>query len=203
MNFKSELAPKGLQFNPADFVISEKYANIGRKYGASVPFLRSKENSEDTSSSWDVVLEVLKKYKEKGMYFDTICLLQPTSPLRESKDILAGYELLKTKHADSITSVCAVDHSPLWTMVLDKDLSLSEFRRHLKEVPRQQLDKYYRLNGAIYIKRIKYDKDIVLIDDNEYAVIMDYHNSVDIDTIEDFELAEWYINKLKNKGDKF
>ena len=63
---------------------SDKYADIARNYGAEVPFLRSSENSSDTSSSWDVVREVLLKYEEMGFLFDTFTLLQPTSPLNSS-----------------------------------------------------------------------------------------------------------------------
>lgn len=175
---------------------SELYANVAKKSGASVPFLRSEEQSGDNAGSWGVVEEVLKRYEALGEKFDTVCLLQPTSPLRRSKDILAAYALLNDKNADAVTSVCEVDHSPLWTMKLDNTCSLSEFRKNLVSGPRQKLEQYYRLNGAIYIKRICYGEKITLLDEKEYAVIMDRRNSVDIDTIEDFELAEFYMNKI-------
>lgn len=174
---------------------SELYANVAKENGASVPFLRSEEQSGDNAGSWGVVEEVLRKYESLGEKFDTICLLQPTSPLRRTEDILAAYELLNDKNADAVTSVCEVDHSPLWTMKLDESCSLCEFRKNLVNVPRQKLGQYYRLNGAIYIKRISYGEKVTLLDEIEYAVIMDRRNSVDIDTIEDFELAEWYLNK--------
>jgi len=67
--------------------------------GASVPFLRPVELSNDTASSWDVVKYVIEKYKELGREFDTVALLQPTSPLRNSADIIKGYEIMKEKHA--------------------------------------------------------------------------------------------------------
>lgn len=172
---------------------SELYANVAKENGASVPFLRSEEQSGDNAGSWGVVEEVLKRYDTLGKKFDTVCLLQPTSPLRRTEDILAAYELLNDKNADAVTSVCEVDHSPLWTMTLDETCSLCEFRKNLVNAPRQKLGQYYRLNGAIYIKRIDYGEKITLIDEKEYAVIMNRRNSVDIDTIEDFELAEWYI----------
>lgn len=174
---------------------SELYADVAKKNGASVPFLRSEEQSGDNAGSWGVVEEVLKKYETLGKRFDSVCLLQPTSPLRRTEDIVAAYELLNDKNADAVTSVCEVDHSPLWTMKLDESCSLSEFRKNLVSVPRQKLGQYYRLNGAIYIKRISYGEKITLLDEKEYAVIMDRRNSVDIDTLEDFELAEWYMNK--------
>lgn len=177
---------------------SEHYAKISRDLGASVPFLRSEMTSSDNAGSWDVVKEVLLNYKNKGILFDTVCLLQPTSPLRTAVDIKKGYSQLIENDADSITSVCEVDHNPLWTMVLPDDNSLSEYRKKSKDLPRQQLDKYYRVNGALYIRKIKYiGSDIIICNDNEYAYVMDRRFSIDIDTQEDFDLAEFYMKRNK------
>lgn len=54
---------------------SEKYAEIARQWGANVPFLRSYELSNDTASSWDVVKDVIIRYKNLGFEFDTVALL--------------------------------------------------------------------------------------------------------------------------------
>lgn len=175
---------------------SEIYADIAGACGALVPFLRSEKNSSDISGSWDVVREVLKRYRESGKTFDTVCLLQPTSPLREAEDIIDGYNLLMEKHADAITSVCEVDHSPLWTMVLPEDHSLMEYRNSQADLPRQQLDTYYRINGALYIRKIQYSpNDVQLCLEKEYALIMQKEKSIDIDTLDDFEFAEYILNK--------
>ena len=176
---------------------SEKYAEIGRTFGANVPFLRSEANSSDKAGSWDVVIEVLCRYLEKGEKFDSICLLQPTSPLRIAQDIIEAYKLLESKQADAVTSVCEVDHSPLWTMTLPENLSLEEFKKQDSDTPRQLLEKYYRLNGAIYIRKIKYDnKKIQLLDSKEYAFIMPRERSIDIDTELDFIIAEAIAKNL-------
>ncbi|XCP85364.1 acylneuraminate cytidylyltransferase family protein [Roseburia hominis] len=170
---------------------NEQYAAIARKHGAEVPFLRSAQTSGDKAGSWDVVREVLSGYHDR---FDTVCLLQPTSPLRTAEDIVAGYRELENKNADAITAVCEMDHSPLWSMTLDESLSLTEFRRGLAEVPRQLLMTYYRINGALYIRKIVYEEGAIkILDGKEYAYIMNRNRSVDIDTIEDFEYAEFLI----------
>ena len=85
---------------------SEKYAEIARRYGASVPFLRSVSTSSDIASSWDMVDEVLAGYRDLGREFETFCLLQPTSPLRTAKDIIAAYKLYNDKASFSVVSVC-------------------------------------------------------------------------------------------------
>lgn len=173
---------------------SEKYADIAKKRGANVPFFRSDENSGDKSSSWDVVIEVLKNYNEKGTKFDTVCLLQPTSPLRIAADIKNGYSLLKYP-VDSVTAVCEVDHSPLWCMTLEDDVSLDSFRKTLVDVPRQALRQYYRINGALYIRKVEYNGDeIMILNNREKAYIMPRERSIDIDTELDFVIAECVMN---------
>lgn len=179
---------------------SVEYAEIAKQYGANVPFLRSRETSGDTAGSWDVVAEVLDMYRERGSIFDTVCLLQPTSPLRGPRDIVKAYDLYVSKNADSVTSVCEMDHSPLWAMTLPETLSLKDYRAGQKNNNRRQdLEQYYRINGAIYIRDIKYElNNIQLVNNCEYAYIMDRRNSIDIDTLEDFELAEFWMSKVYN-----
>lgn len=180
---------------------SQKYADIALDYGGSVPFLRSAEKSTDTSSSWDAILEVLGRYRECGRKFDTVCLLQPTSPLRSGEDIVKAYELFSKSAVNALTSVCEVDHSPLWTMTLDETRMLTEFRKRSVDVPRQKLDTYYRINGAIYIRQLEYDIDgINLLDDNEVAFIMDKRRSVDIDDEFDFAIGEYLIKAYISTG---
>ncbi len=171
---------------------SEEYAVIGRQFQAEVPFLRTKETSDDHAGSWEVVLEVLEEYRRNGIVFDTVCLLQPTSPLRTTEDIIAAYELLERKHADAITSVCECEYPMDYVLRLDKSLTMKEFRNKTRSVPRQEMIKHYRLNGAIYIRTIKIERDhIVLLMERELAYIMPVCRSVDIDTIEDFMYAEF------------
>lgn len=175
---------------------SEKYAEISKKYGAEVPFLRSAENSGDTSGSWDVVKEVLKRYEKSGERFDTVCLLQPTSPLRTAEDILKAYKVLENKNANAITGVCECDHPAEYMMVLGENNSLDEYRRNEVDLPRQLLKKQYRINGAIFIRKIKYNnEDVHMVCDGDYAYLMDKKKSIDIDDEDDFEYAEYLLKK--------
>ena len=177
---------------------SHEYACIAREYGASVPFLRNSELSADSSSSWNVVKDIILKYEDLGEEFDTVTLLQPTSPLRRSIDIENGFEIFKNKKALSVVAVCEVDHSPLWCNVLPSDGSLENFLdNELVNLPRQKLPSYYRINGALYIV----DKNYLMSSGNiynnkSYSVIMPKKNSIDIDDLIDFQVAEVMI---KNK----
>ncbi|SCY04908.1 CMP-N,N'-diacetyllegionaminic acid synthase [Lachnospiraceae bacterium XBB2008] len=170
---------------------SEKYASIAMNYGASVPFLRSPDNSGDKSSSWDAVYEVLEKYRESGREFDGFMLLQPTSPLRQPEDIVGAIEEYESRKADAIVSVCEAEHSPLYTNVLPDDLSMSDFFGEIRSVRRQDLQKFYRLNGAIYLSQTQLFMDTKdIYSGKTFAYIMPDVRSVDIDTEIDFLYAE-------------
>jgi CMP-N,N'-diacetyllegionaminic acid synthase len=171
---------------------SIEYAKIALEWGASVPFLRSEELSSDTVSSWDVVKDVVLNYKKIGKEFDTIALLQPTSPLRKFNDIIDGYNQMKRKNANAVVAVCEVDHSPLWCNTLPEDGSLQNFlNQELISMPRQGLPTYYRINGALYIVKTKYLMSIENIYEEKcYSIVMSKKNSIDIDDATDFKIAE-------------
>ena len=175
---------------------SEEYADIGRKYGADVPFLRSQAMSSDSAGSWDAVKEVLANYEARGQRFDTITLLQPTSPLRTAEDIIGAEELYKSRGAKSVVSVCEMDHSPLWSNTLPENLSMEFFNREESDLPRQALPTYYRINGAIYMVDCNFLKEnIDIYRKGCFAYIMDKRRSIDIDTQLDFDIAEFLINR--------
>jgi len=171
------------------------YADIAKKYGADVPFLRSEFASSDTASSWEVVKEVLLKYEKIGKTFDTFVLLQPTSPLRTGNDIINAYKLKEEKGAITIVSVCEMDHSPLQSNTLPDNLSMDGFEREeVKNLRRQDMPTYYRFNGAIYLSDVDHFIETGDIYEKEcYAYIMDRRASVDIDDEMDFKIAEVLI----------
>lgn len=172
-------------------------ANISKQCGAEVPFIRPNELSSDTSNSIDVILHAINFYKENGTEFEYILLLQPTSPLRTKEDIDAAFIMLDNK-TKAVVSVCETEHSPLWSNTLPDNLSMKEFiRREIKNKRSQDLPKFYRLNGAIYLASVDYFKSNNGFLGNETkAFIMSQNRSVDIDSITDFKLAEILIKKF-------
>lgn len=176
---------------------SEEYAQIAKEWGANVPFLRSENIAGDSASSWDAVSEALEWYKQTGKNFETVTLLQPTSPLRIAEDIVNGYKLFEEKKASAVVAVCEMDHSPLWSNVLPSDLSMDGFiRDEVKNKSRQDLPNYYRINGALYIVRTEVLNNISdMYNDKCYAYVMPGERSVDIDTELDFAIAEAMIQR--------
>lgn len=178
---------------------SEEYAQIAREYGTDVPFLRDDSLATDQADTWDTLRWVLKKYEELGKLFDTITLLQPTSPLRDAEDIKQAFMLFEKKGADSVVSVCEVEHSPKICNTLGKEESMEGFLDTSVVGRRQDLGTYYRINGAIYIQKT----DILMNHENlygskSYAYIMSKMHSVDIDDAFDFMVAKAAMEYQKN-----
>lgn len=174
---------------------SEVYADIAKVFGAHVPFLRSKALADDHASTNDVITEVLS-WVDMGE-FKQFMLLQPTSPLRTANDIVSALNLFTEKNANAVVSLCEVDHSPLYTGLIPESLCIDKFLSKDISYRRQDLPKYYRLNGAIYLSDIDYFlKYKNFYEEKCFAHIMDKRRSVDIDDEFDFELASFLLRSF-------
>lgn len=178
---------------------SLKYADIARQYGADVPFLRSEKLSTDEAGTWDTVRFVINEYLRLGNEFDTVTVLQPTSPLRTAGDIIAAFHIFEKKGAEAVVSVCETEYSPLLCNVLPENGSLNNFVDLNIVGRRQQSQQFYRINGAIYIQSV----DLLmrkgeLYGEKSFAYIMAKGSSIDIDDDYDFTIAELLLLKRLN-----
>lgn len=198
MAYTIESALKSRVFK--DVVVSTdslEYKKIAESYGAYVPFLRSNELSTDSASTIDVIEDLLNRMHEMGKDYESLMILQPTSPLRDENDIIEAVRLFNEKNANSVVSMCESEHSPLLTKQLDETNSLDGFLEDLNKSRRQDFNKFYRLNGAIYLLNVEYFlKYKNFYKKNSYAFIMDKNKSVDIDDINDFKYAEFLIKSI-------
>ncbi|NRA87028.1 MAG: acylneuraminate cytidylyltransferase family protein [Rhizobiales bacterium] len=171
----------------------DEVLEISEAAGADI-IKRPVELATDTSNSFDAIKHAIENYAK----FDYIVLLQPTSPLRTSQHISQAIELLVQKQADAIISVCQTEHSPLWSNVLPKNHSMTNFiADEISNTRSQDLPTYYRLNGAIYIYNVKQllAQETLLISKNIFAYVMDIASSVDIDTKIDFDYVEFLMSR--------
>lgn len=172
--------------------------DISQKFGAET-IKRPDEFASDTATTYDAIKHTIDNLEK----YDYVVLLQPTSPLRNENHINEAIELLEVKNADAVVSVCEMDHSPLWSNILPEDGNMNKFLRDEALNKRSQdLDKYYRLNGAIYIcetDRLLENRGFFL-KDNIFAYVMDRKSSIDIDEEIDFKMAN-LLMKTTNKND--
>ena len=172
----------------------DEILTISKKYGA-VTINRPDELASDTATTFGAIKHTVDNCEK----YDYIVLLQPTSPLRNEKHLDEAVELLESKKSNAVVSVCEMEHSPLWSNTLDESLSMAGFLKDEALNKRSQdLEKYYRLNGAIYICKTEklLEEKSFFLKENIFSYVMDRKSSVDIDEEIDFKIAEVILNKL-------
>lgn len=187
-------ACKGSRFID-DIVVStdsEKIATIARTLGADVPFMRPEELAMDTSKTLDAVLHAVSELKKQGREYDSIVLIQPTQPLRTSEDIDGAIETYYINNEQDVVSVCEVSEHPLLMRTL-KEGVLVPLLDKSSTCRRQDMDKYYKVNGCVYVNSVNNLNENTSFNDNLIPYVMDRSHSVDIDEPADLKYAEVVI----------
>ena len=185
----------------SDLVISTddtKILKIAKKYQIKHFGKRSKNLSNDTAKTIDVIIDVIKKLKKNIPEF--IVLLQPTSPLRKKKHIDESIrQMMKFRNKfDSLVSITRIDEPhPHKIKKIINGKVISFINGTNSEIPRQKLPKAYKLNGLIYICKTKIllNKKTLLY--NTLPYVSKDSNIVNIDTLDDIEIFKM---KLKENG---
>ena len=175
----------------------EEIAEVSRKAGAAVPFMRPEYLSNDTAKSVDVMIHAVDFYKKQGVDYDTVLLLQPTAPLRSVEDIVDSLKLFEKQGTTSLISCYKEEYiSDAVTYYKEGDLAIALNPNHNKGIRRQEEKEKFVRNGAIYITTVKQMKDKHRVFDDVPAMyVMPKERSVNIDTIDDVELLEWRLSR--------
>jgi len=177
----------------------EQIAEIARKAGASVPFMRSSENANDYATMDDVLREVLGQYRETGREFETFCCIYPTAPFVTAKKLQDARALLDT--ADSVMPVVAFSFPPQRCMILNEEGQLRMKWPEHAQTRSQDLEPYYHDCGQFYFCRTapfyKYQTTDM---PNMVPMIMSELEVQDIDSPDDWEIAELKYKKMLAKA---
>jgi N-acylneuraminate cytidylyltransferase len=167
-------------------------ASIAEMSGAEVPFLRPSEISGDTTPGIATVLHAMEMLPKVS----DVLLLQPTSPLRISSDIESIFKLRNRYQLESAVSITFSSKHPAWMYSLNQRDQLLPFLDRDKANCRQQLPPSYYLNGALYLASREFLlREKALISEDTVGYIMPPDRSVDIDTLLDWEWAEFLMRK--------
>ena len=172
-------------------------AEIAKKYGAEVPFLRSPETSDDFASTLDVVIEVINQYKTRNQNFDHICCIYPTAPLLKTEHLKKGYDKMIKGGYDSVFPVVAFSY-PIWRGLRIKDDKTTMLWDKYLNSRSQDLEPVYHDAGQWYwLKTTKIKNS--LWTDNTSSIILSETEVQDIDNETDWKLAEIKYKFLQNK----
>jgi pseudaminic acid cytidylyltransferase len=169
-------------------------ADIAKHYGAAVPFMRPKELADDYSGTTDVEKHALLYYKEQGEEFDYVCLIYPTAPFLREEYLRESYEKLRlSKDAVYSFSSTSMPYPFQRSFKLRNDGRCEMFFPEYYESRSQDLEESYHDAGQFYwtdLSRIEDREGLVIFSDVSIPIILPRHLVVDIDTPEDWDLAE-------------
>lgn len=174
---------------------------VAKALEVEVPFVRPAHLATDRSGSLEVVQHALEYFKERGVFFDAVCLLQPTTPFREPGSIDTAIAQFLSKDYDSLISVRKVpdEFNPHWVFEPDKNGSLKVATGEKEIINRRQdLPSAYFRDGSIYLTKT----NVILKQNSLYGnkigyVVSEGEKYVNVDTTKDWERAETLIN-MKN-----
>jgi CMP-N,N'-diacetyllegionaminic acid synthase len=173
---------------------SDEIISVANEKGLKVPFKRPDFLSTDSSSSYDVIMHALNYYKEKGIFYNSIVLLQPTSPFRK-KEFLDEMLAFYSEGIDMVVSVKECHDNPYFSMFEDDELGYLTKSKSGLFTRRQDAPKVYAYNGSIYLINAAslYKSNISDFKRIKKYVINDFF-SLDIDNQLDWILAETLVD---------
>ena len=178
---------------------SEEIAEIAKKEGAEVPFLRSEATSGDFAGTADVILEVLLEYEKMGVFFDEVCCIYPTAPFVTGEKLKDAVAVLEDKKYDSVMPVTSFSFPPLRGMVLNGD-KISYKWEEYADYRSQDLETIYHDCGQFYVLNTEvFKQSQKLVTKNTGAIEISELEMQDIDNEIDWKLAELKYQLLRER----
>lgn len=169
---------------------SEEIADIAKKYGASVPFLRSAATSDDYATTRDVLMEVIDRYKELGHTFDYMACIYPTAPFVTSDRLNEAMKCMRSQDGNELVPVVRFSYPPQRSYVINNGLLSFKYKEY-ESSRSQDLEPFYHDAGQYYIYKVsEYLKCNGSIHENIIPQILPESEVQDIDTEDDWIIAE-------------
>lgn len=181
---------------------SAAIAEVAKTAGAEIPFMRPAELAGDKSLAIDTYLYTVERLmREEKQKIDSFAVMLPTSPLGLVEDIEGSIALFREKKADSVLSIVENEHPIEFALTLTKDSQLNPKAGLLKLANHQELPKTYRANGVIYIFDYEFlNRNRTYFSNQTYGYLMPAERSADINSLFEFEFAEFLLQRRMNKG---
>jgi len=182
---KSELFDDVIVSSDDDAIIK-----IANKYGASTPFIRPKELSDDFSNTGDVLKHTLKFLKENGKEYNFVCTIYATAPMLQVKYLKEGLEKLKVSDAHMAFSVTSMPFPIQRTFKITKDERCEMFTPEHFKSRSQDLEEAYQDAGQFYWENLHNKGLDIAFSKSSIPIILPRYLVQDIDTLEDWKRAE-------------
>lgn len=163
----------------------EEIAEVAKRYGADVPFMRSADTADDYATLSDVMEEVKTCYKTENKAFDYICCILATAPLMRMSDLVKGYEMIVQSDADSVRPVVEFPY-PIQRALKLNNGRIEMFNKEHARTRSQDLEPAYYDAAQFYW--MKFEKG--LLGDIKTGFEIPKQYAQDIDDEQDWKIAE-------------
>lgn len=181
----------------------EEIAQISIKYGANVPFFRSKQNANDFATTADVIQEVIQEYEKRDKSFDVICCMYPTAPFITANKLQKAMNVLVTSKADCVLPVVAYSFPPQRGMRIDDKGYMYFVEPEYMNTRSQDLPKIYHDCGQFYMFRAEsFVKTGRITTEKTIPFEVSELEVQDIDNEVDWKLAELKYQCMEVKGNE-
>ena len=176
----------------------DNIAQIAEIAGAEVPFIRPAEISSDTAPEWLVWQHTLSFLTARGTSPDRLVVLPATAPLRRTVDVTSAIALSYEDGCDGVISVTDAHRNPCFNMVSMNDDHFVSLAMPLENNlhRRQDAPEFFDVTTVVYAMRPDYVRSASsLFEGNIKAIKVPLQSAVDIDTLQDFEFAEFLLSR--------
>jgi pseudaminic acid cytidylyltransferase len=177
----------------------QEIKEIALKYGALVPFLRSERNSDDFSTTSDVIEEVLNEYAKINIQFDYACCIYPTAPFVTSEKLVNAYEKLVTSSCKSLVPIVKFGFPIQRSFKIENDKMVMNWPENINVRSQDLLPAYHDAGQFYFLKIDSFLKEKKIFTDETIGFEMDENEVQDIDNLVDWKLAEIKYQFLLNR----
>ncbi|PTS95979.1 pseudaminic acid cytidylyltransferase [Pedobacter sp. HMWF019] len=168
----------------------EEIASIAKALGASVPFMRTSNNSNDFATTADVISEVLDAYKALGEEFEYSCCIYPTAPFVTSEKLKTAFKKLKESEADSLVPVVSFGFPILRSFKIEEGRVKMNWPEHMNTRSQDLPPAYHDCGQFYFVRTSAFLERKKLFSDYTLPYEMPESEVQDIDTEEDWKVAE-------------
>lgn len=178
----------------------EEIAQLAREAGASVPFLRSEKTAGDFATSAEVITEVLEEYQKREQCFEYACILYPTAPFVTGNKLKSAMNLLIEEGADSVLPIVQFSFPPQRAFVSENGRIRFANEQYAKTRSQDLEPMYHDCGQFCCFKTELFLTKHTLVTENTMGIVCPETEVQDIDTLEDWNLAELKYTMMKEKN---
>lgn len=182
---------------------NEEIKQIALGYGANVPFMRSAQTSDDYATTEDVIMEVITEYRKLGIEYSYVCCLYPTAPFITADILKRAMQIMEEKNPSVVIPIVQYSYPPQRCFIINEDGYVKFKHPEYVRTRSQDLEKEYHDAGQFYIYNVErlFEKKGV-IEDDFYPIVLPEMMVQDIDTLDDWKLAEIKYKLLRSEKNR-